>query len=426
MKIGVILCDCGKSLAKVIDYERVIELAKGLEGVVQVKRTSLLCKNAKEVLKDFKGLDGIIFAACSEKYSLSFNEEKIANVLRSLDINTAKFEVANFREQCAWIHAYDEEAATRKALDLLLIAYEKLKTNQEALIFDQVVPRVLVIGSGVAGLSCALSLHKMGVEVDVVEKSPYIGGHAIQTFRVWQSQQYPSSCTTACSVLSLLKEASYAGFPILTNTEIQAARKEKGNFTVTLLKKPLFVDPAKCSSCGKCAEVCPQEVDNVFEYALKKRKAIDKDYKTAIPDSYYIIESACDKCGKCIEVCPNDGINLEDKPQTITKHYGAVVMATGFREDNPNGLSYNGRNIISPMQLERLMENRFLLKKPKQVAFVVAQRGTTDYCAHLSWAITLKLAHILQTKQKIQVKVFYNAPQITGKALLTFKEEAAQ
>ena len=37
-------------------------------------------------------------------------------------------------------------------------------------------PRVLILGAGPGGLSAALSLHRAGIEVGVVEKAPFVGG----------------------------------------------------------------------------------------------------------------------------------------------------------------------------------------------------------------------------------------------------------
>ena len=38
---------------------------------------------------------------------------------------------------------------------------------------------VTVVGGGVAGLAAALGLAESGIEVDVVERSPFMGGHAV-------------------------------------------------------------------------------------------------------------------------------------------------------------------------------------------------------------------------------------------------------
>jgi heterodisulfide reductase subunit A2 len=41
-------------------------------------------------------------------------------------------------------------------------------------------PVVLVVGGGIAGLTAAHELAKLGIEVELVEKKPFLGGHAIE------------------------------------------------------------------------------------------------------------------------------------------------------------------------------------------------------------------------------------------------------
>jgi heterodisulfide reductase subunit A len=41
---------------------------------------------------------------------------------------------------------------------------------------ESVVPKVAVIGGGIAGIQAALDLAEMGIEVFLIEKKPSIGG----------------------------------------------------------------------------------------------------------------------------------------------------------------------------------------------------------------------------------------------------------
>jgi len=408
--IGVALCTCGGTLSKKIDFEKLKKFAENLEDVTIVEVFNDLCKNTVEKLHKFKGLKGVIFGCCSEKNSLTFSEERISSILSSLEIDKSMFEVVNLREQCVWIHDGD---LTGKAIDQLNMAYVKLKTNLESYKYKP-KEKVLIIGGGVTGLSCALSLKKLGIDFTLVERDHYLGGKAIQTSRVWQSEGYPSTCTTACSVLHLVKNVWYeCKDNILINSEVLEIRKENGNFKAKIVKKAEYVDPEKCIGCGKCIEVCPVTCDNPFNFGFTQRKAIDKDYKTAVPDIVYIDERSCNKCGECVEVCPVDAINLDAQDEIFEDEFGAIVIATGFEEKKIEV----GDKVVTFMQLERLIENKII---PKSVIFVMCTKS--DYCSRLCCPIAIKLANFLAGI--CDVTVIYDELVIYGRAFETFRKQA--
>ncbi len=80
MKIGVMICTCGNTLN--LDFESLKSYVEGLIDKVEV--VDLLCKNPN--LESFRGFDSIIFACCSERSSLTFNEDRIEDVARRYDI----------------------------------------------------------------------------------------------------------------------------------------------------------------------------------------------------------------------------------------------------------------------------------------------------------------------------------------------------
>ncbi|MDP2863247.1 MAG: FAD-dependent oxidoreductase, partial [Desulfobacterales bacterium] len=56
--------------------------------------------------------------------------------------------------------------------------------------------KVLVIGGGIAGLTAAHELAKLGVNIELVEKEPFLGGHAIQfTCKATESCAKCGACT---------------------------------------------------------------------------------------------------------------------------------------------------------------------------------------------------------------------------------------
>ena len=157
MHIAVLICNCGGQISKTIDLSLLAKKAKELDGVVVVKEFDLLCtKDAIEEMKKIaKEVDGVIIAGCSERLSLNFPEERIKMIFKEIKKDIGMFEVANIREQCAWLHE-DKNAATSKAIDILNMAYVRLKSNKPRPGPIKIEKKVLVIGGGSAGLQLSL------------------------------------------------------------------------------------------------------------------------------------------------------------------------------------------------------------------------------------------------------------------------------
>jgi heterodisulfide reductase subunit A len=80
----------------------------------------------------------------------------------------------------------DQEAATRKAKDIVKVAVSRsrwLYAQDEEQI--EVTEAALVIGGGVAGMQAALDLADAGHRVYLVEKKPSIGGIMAQLDKVY-------------------------------------------------------------------------------------------------------------------------------------------------------------------------------------------------------------------------------------------------
>jgi heterodisulfide reductase subunit A len=127
-----------------------------------------------------KGLNRVVVAACSPRTL----EPLFRDTLREAGINQYYYEMANIREHNSWVHSKEKEEATEKAKDIIRMSVARaihLKPLQE---FDLPVDkRALVVGGGIAGMNCALSIANQGHEVHLVEKEKDLGGIArrIQT-----------------------------------------------------------------------------------------------------------------------------------------------------------------------------------------------------------------------------------------------------
>jgi heterodisulfide reductase subunit A len=177
LRIGIFVCHCGTNIGGFVDVPAVVEYVKTLPNVAYAQDNLYTCAEdgltaIREGIKEHK-LNRVIVASCTPRTHAPLFQ----GVCEDAGLNKYLFEFANIREQCSWVHMKEKEDATRKAKDLIKSSVSKaaLLVPQEEMKVD-VVPRSLVIGGGVAGLSAALSVARQGFDVHLVEKEEVLGG----------------------------------------------------------------------------------------------------------------------------------------------------------------------------------------------------------------------------------------------------------
>jgi len=111
----------------------------------------------------------------------------------------------------------------------------------------------LVVGGGIGGMQAALDLAASGIKVYLVDSKPSIGGKMSQL-----DKTFPTNDCAMCTMAPRLVEiGGNKDIEKLTLCEVESLEGEAGNFTVTLRKKPRYVDELKCTGCGACVANCP-------------------------------------------------------------------------------------------------------------------------------------------------------------------------
>ena len=118
---------------------------------------------------------------------------------------------------------------------------------------------VLVIGGGIAGIQASLDLTEIGFKVYLVEKSPSIGGRMAQLDKTFPTLDC-SLCILAPKMVEVFRNPN---IELLTYHEVKKVSGKPGNFNVTVLKKPRYIDETKCTGCKQCIDVCAQEKLNI-------------------------------------------------------------------------------------------------------------------------------------------------------------------
>ncbi len=176
-KIGVFVCHCGANISSVVNVPDTVEYAMTLPNVVYAQEQLFSCANnsAKEIsdLAKEKGLNRVVIAACSPRTL----EPLFRDTLREAGLNQYYLDMANIREHCSWVHSKEKEEATEKAQDIIRMSIARAGHLEPLQEFDLPVNKTaLVVGGGIAGMTCALSIAKQGHEVHLIEKAKDLGG----------------------------------------------------------------------------------------------------------------------------------------------------------------------------------------------------------------------------------------------------------
>ena len=448
-RIGVFVCHCGSNIAATVDVRKVAQMALAEQGVVHSEDYPYMCSEAGQsriaaAVKE-KKLTGIVVCSCSPR----MHEATFRKAAERAGINPYMVEIANIREHCSWIHK-DMTEATEKAVILMRAAVAKVHLNTPLQAGEsKVTKRALVIGGGIAGIQTALDIADAGYKVDIVEKTPSIGGRMSQL-----DKTFPTLDCSACILTpKMVEAAAHENITIHTYSEVERVSGFVGNFTVDIRRKARYVDMDKCTGCGVCQEKCPSKKTlSEFNRGLNTRTAIYTPFAQAIPNVPVIDAASCiklktGKCGICEKFCQVGAIDYTQKDEIITENYGAIVVATGFdtiKLDQYGEYSYGqSKDVITSLELERIMnaagptkghlERLSDGKAPREIVFIqcVGSRCSDDrgkpYCSKICCMYTAKHPMLIRDKYPdVNVTVFYIDVRTPGKNFDEFYRRAVE
>ena len=231
-RIGVFVCKCGSNIAGYLDVEAVAEYAKDLPHVAFVQPNLYTCSEGgiNEIKKAIKehNLNRVVVASCTPRT----HEPLFRSSCQEAGLNPYLFEMVNIRDQCSWVHMKEKDEGTAKAKDLVRMGVAKaaeLEPLDENKL--QINPGALVIGGGIAGMSAATSLGRMGFRVVLVEKKETLGGllNSINTLA-------PGKIKAADVVAAKIKEVeSIPGIEVRTSADLTELEGYIGNYRATVV-----------------------------------------------------------------------------------------------------------------------------------------------------------------------------------------------
>ena len=163
------------------------------------------------------------------------------------------------------------------------------------------VGAALVVGGGIGGMQAALDLAACGIKVYLTDTKPAIGGVMSQLDKTFPT----NDCAMCTQAPRLVEIGRHKDIDLFSLSEVETVTGEPGNFTVTLRKRPRYVDLNKCTGCGLCFPGCPVVMKNTFDQGLSERKAIYTLFPQAVPNKAAIDKREERPCkAACMDACP--------------------------------------------------------------------------------------------------------------------------
>jgi heterodisulfide reductase subunit A len=247
----------------------------------------------------------------------------------------------------------------------------------------------------------------------------------------------------------LVESGRHPNIKIIANAEVESIQGEAGNFKVTVLKRPRYVNEEVCNACGSCVEYCPEIMKDYYNENLVEQKSLHIPYPQAVPASYVIDPISClfvqkNECRQCEQACKElKAIDLNQAEEHLEIEVGSVILSPGLDEFDARRKKDYGYgeypNVITSIEFERILsasgpfEGQITRPSdsahPKKIAFLQCvgsrDQSTNSYCSSVCCTYAIKEAIVAKEHEPdLDISIFYMDIRTHGKNFERFYERA--
>lgn len=290
---------------------------------------------------------------------------------------------------------------------------------------------VLVVGGGISGLTAALEAAEVGNDVFLIDKSPYFGGRVAQL-----NQYFPKLCPPTCGLeINFKRIKDNRKIRTYTMTTVKAVAGGPGSYEVQLETAPRYIN-SNCTACGDCEAVCTDEIEDAFNFGMRKIKAAYLPHEMAFPRRYVLAKDACSSA--CLEAvkaaCKYDAVDTGMQTETFTLNVSSIIWSTGWNPYDAKKIDNlkveSSPAIITNMMMERLAADNGPTqgkivrpgddKEPESFAFVQCagsrDENHLEHCSYICCMATFKhISYIREQYPDAKIFVFYIDLRTPGK-----------
>ena len=291
--------------------------------------------------------------------------------------------------------------------------------------------QVLVIGGGIAGITCAVEAAEAGLNVALVERDAFLGGRVLRSNRY-----FPKMCPPTCGLeLNFRRIQRNPRIKVYTMAEVIGISGSAPAFDVTVRLNPRHVgsDPAPTPAHF---EAVTTQVPDPFNLGRTEVAALRVPHDMTFPPAAVLETDALTDAERTAlaAVEPQGGIDLEEGPREIQLQVASIIVASGWSPYDAakiEGLGYaEHKDVVLNVEMERMASSggptggKILRPsdgaEPARVAFVQCAGSRDDehlsYCSSVCCMASLKQArYVLEGLPEAQVTIFYRDVRTIGR-----------